>query len=101
VLWLSVTDETSDVDIQSVDDEGEEVYIEVKSSSGVSQHAVLSARELLRALRHGPNYWLYRVSRVGTRHIEVVVYVDPVRLWRQGRLGLSIESARVIFSVEA
>ena len=92
VEWISEQNPGSDHDIRSVGCEGEDLYIEVKSTTGKDGRFQWSKNEfdLARSLRD--NYVLYRVYEVDGKAPSMKPFPDPVGLLLQNALRLDISS---------
>jgi hypothetical protein len=68
--------------IRSLDDDGQVVFIEVRSTieSDPSDPFEISSAELELAARKGSRYWIYRVVDTGTASPRVVRFRDPPEL---------------------
>ena len=94
VIWVSASVPTSDIDIESVDENGQRCFIEVKSTTGTDGNMHWSLAEFLRALRESNKYFLYRVYKVNDARPVVVRIRNPVSLIPTGGLHLDIASFR-------
>lgn len=99
VQLISQINNSADHDIQSVDDDDQKRYIEVKGTRGSDAHAAfdISAAELRVARRERHRYWIYRVIRVDTATPEIVRFQDPIQMWLDGKASLSISGANMSF----
>lgn len=99
VQLTSRINNSADHDIQSIDDDGQKRYIEVKGTTGTDASAPfdISAAELRIARRERSRYWIYRVLRVDTAAPEIVRFQDPIRMWLDGRARLSVSGANMCF----
>jgi hypothetical protein len=95
VVWQSRKDEFSDYDIASLDDDGQRVYIEVKSTTGDDESAPfqISAGELRSALRHRSRYFIYRVINVTSASPNIVRYRDPIGRFQAAEATLNLGNA--------
>lgn len=93
VFWRSKDDELAPVDIISIDEGGDRIYIEVKATSASDPATPfdISRSELLEAGAYGDRYYIYRVTDTNTATPRVTRWANPMRLIRenQGRLLLS------------
>ncbi len=89
-------------DIESVDENGVRVYIEVKATSGDDPSAPfdISHAELMQAIRHGDRYRIYRVTSARSSSPHVTAYLDPIALVRSGKATLDTASARMRFGAD-
>ncbi len=94
VVWVSDSDPGADFDIQSVDDDGNHLFIEVKSTSGSDGKFHWSMPEFQRALRERDSYVLYRVYQADERSPIVRAFRNPISLMAHGALHLDIGSLR-------
>jgi hypothetical protein len=97
VVWRSKRNPFAPYDIESIDTDGQRIFIEVKatSSDDPSDPFVISKSELLQALRHRSRFYIYRVTRTNTASPAVHRYQDPATLLAQGRADLRLSDARM------
>ena len=104
VVWVSELYPLAPYDVESLDDHGRKIYIEVKATQGTDPSAPfpISVQELDSAREHGPNHWLYRVTRIDDADPEIVRVQDPYAAYERGdatidatkyemRIGLSVD----------
>ena len=91
---MSEKNPTSDFDIESVDDDGEKLFIEVKATTGADGKFHWSMSEFQRALQEQNRYILYRVYLVSDPAPVVCPFRNPVALISCGGLHLDIASFR-------
>ena len=94
VVWVSKSNPVSNFDIESVDDDGEKLYIEVKATTGDDGRFFWSKPEFHLALQVQDRYILYRVYYVNDESPIVCAFRNPVALISSGGLHLDIESFR-------
>ena len=94
VRWVSEANPASDFDIESVDDDGEKLFIEVKATTGPDGKFYWSMPEFQRALQKKNRYILYRVYLVSDPSPIVCPFRNPVALISSGSLHLDIASFR-------
>ncbi len=94
VIWVSKTNPMADYDSRSIADDGKELIIEVKSTSGESGRFKWSKAEFQRALSERQHYILCRVYNAGSNTPTVRPFRDPVALLRTGALRLDFENLR-------
>ena len=92
VEWISERDPGADHDIRSVGCDGEDLYIEVKSTTGKDGRFQWSKNEfdLARSLRD--RYVLYRVYEVDSMTPSIKPFQDPIGLLLQNALRLDVSS---------
>ena len=92
VEWISEQNPGADHDIRSVGCDGEDLYIEVKSTTGKDGRFQWSINEfdLARSLRD--RYLLYRVYEVDSKTPSIKPFQDPAGLLLQNALQLDISS---------
>jgi len=102
VVWRSRKHPTSPYDIESIDIDGQRIFIEVKATSGddPSEPFVISEAELLQALHYRSRFYIYRVTRARTSTPRVYRYQDPARLLGEGRADLRVADARMTFGAQ-
>ncbi|MDP3968990.1 MAG: DUF3883 domain-containing protein [Nocardioides sp.] len=93
VFWRAKNDELAPIDIISIDEGGDRIYIEVKATSASDPGTPfdISRSELLEAVAYGDRYYIYRVTDTNTATPRITRWADPMKLIRenQGRLLLS------------
>jgi hypothetical protein len=94
VVWASKIRETEEYDILSVDDDGGDLWIEVKSTVGTDGRFDWSIAEFLKASQEGARYELVRVYEAQSTTPKIKRFRDPVRLYQQELLKLDIGSLR-------
>ena len=94
VVWVSEANPASDFDIESVDDDGEKLFIEVKATTGSDGKFHWSMPEFQRALQEQNRYILYRVYLVSDPSPVVCRFRNPIALISCDGLHLDIASFR-------
>src|SRR5207244_8863163 len=81
VVWRSKTHETAPHDIESLDDDGQQIYIEVKATTSDDpfEPFPISEGELLQAMQKRSNYYIYRVTSAHTDRPTITRFKDPIR----------------------
>ena len=92
VVWVSQGNPGSDFDINSIDDNGKKLWIEVKSTSGTDGRFRWSKAEFDKARQHRGQYILYRVYAADTRTPSVKEFRDPVGLLLNDAMRLNVSS---------
>jgi hypothetical protein len=97
VVWVSKDNPSADYDILSVDENGRDLWIEVKSTTGRHGHFQWSIAELKKAMQERGQYILWRVYEADTTHPVIKPFRDPVgRIIHNGmRLDIASLSAEV------
>jgi hypothetical protein len=97
VVWVSKTDELSPYDIRSLDEHGQIIYIEVKSTRGSdpSEEFIISKAELDLARLHRSRYYIYRVTSTDTTAPTITRAADPLGLVLDGKADLHLKNARM------
>lgn len=90
VVWTSAVNPGADHDILSVDDDGEDLWIEVKGTTGTGGGFAWSVGEFARAARERSHYVLWRVYLVGGPTPKARPFRDPVGMLADGNLRLDI-----------
>jgi hypothetical protein len=95
VLWRAKRNPFAPHDIESLDEDGQRIFIEVKSTSesDPSGPFSISRSELMQALRHRSRFYIYRVTSADTATPAVHRYRDPARLLTEGRADLRLSDA--------
>ena len=94
VVWVSNEYPASNFDIESVDDDGKKLFIEVKTTTGSDGKFHWSKPEFQLALQAQDQYILYRVYLVSSHSPIICPFRNPVALISWGGLHLDIESFR-------
>ena len=99
VVWRSRDNEYAQYDIESQDEEGQLIYIEVKSttSDDPSDPFEISEAELLLALQKRSRYYLYRVTSAHSALPQIERYQDPIGRLQQNTATLRLSGARLTF----
>lgn len=99
VIWRSKRHPYAPYDIESLDGEGQRIFIEVKAtaSEDPSDPFEISEAELRCALREGDRYFVYRVTLAHTATPSITRYCDPLRLVRLDHAELRLSGARLAF----
>jgi hypothetical protein len=90
VVWTANSDPNANHDIISVDDNGERLWIEVKSTSGVDGRFFWSRSEFEKAACERDRYALYRVYEADTSTPSVKVFRDPISLIARQAMRLDV-----------
>lgn len=103
VRWISDRYPFAPYDIESLDDEGRRIYIEVKATQGADPSAAfpITAQELEAARRHGQAYWLYRVTRIDDQDPEIVKIQDLHQAFEIGHATLEATKYRMRIGLQA
>ena len=91
VTWTADADPSADHDIASVDDDGSELWVEVKSTTGRDGQFSWTAAEFRLAVRARRRYILYRVFEAGTTTPSWSRIRDPIGAFEAGQLRLDID----------
>lgn len=100
-VWVSKADELADHDIQSVDEDGDTLYIEVKATKGSDPGApfLISQRELDLARAHGPRFVIYRVTDVDSAAPCIWRIPDPLTVVEAGVGWMEVAQVRMSIPV--
>jgi hypothetical protein len=103
VSWVSKTNETSPYDIRSLDDDGQVIYIEVKSTKVADPNAQfwISRAELELARSKRGRYYIYRVTDTDTEAPTIRRVPDPLGLVLEGKGRVMLSQARVELSFDS
>jgi hypothetical protein len=98
VVWRSKRNPFAPYDIESIDTDGQRIFIEVKATTGddPAEPFLISQSELLEALRHRSRFYIYRVTKTKTASPAVHRYQDPATLLAEGRAGIRLSDARMV-----
>lgn len=94
VIWTSRTNPGADHDIQSVDQAGRPLWIEVKSTTGTDGRFDWSRKEFEKAMRERERYELWRVYRAASTEPIAKCFRDPGAMLGASRLQLELGSLR-------
>ncbi|MHB1808130.1 MAG: protein NO VEIN domain-containing protein [Solirubrobacteraceae bacterium] len=91
VVWTSDAEPFADHDIKSVDDDGEDLWIEVKSTTGRDGRFSWPGAEFRLAVRARSRYALYRVYEADTTTPTWSCVRDPIGQFETGGLRLDLD----------
>jgi hypothetical protein len=94
VIWTADSDPGADYDIKSVDDDGGDLWVEVKATTGRDGQFSWPAAEFQLAIRARSRYALYRVYEADTTTPFFRVIRDPIGSFDAGELRLDLDSLR-------
>jgi hypothetical protein len=99
VRWVSHERELAPYDIESLDDDGQQLYIEVKSTTSDDPHDAfeISEGELLFALRKRSQYCVYRVTEAHLAIPSITRFRDPIGRLNDDRARIRLSGARLTF----
>lgn len=95
VVWVANESPSADYDILSVDENGRDQWIEVKSTTGRHGHFQWSIAELKKAIQEREQYILWRVYETGTLNPSVKSFPDPFGMIIRHSMWLDIASLSV------
>jgi Domain of unknown function (DUF3883) len=98
VVWIAKDNPLADYDILSVDKNGKDLWLEVKSTMGRHGHFQWSIAELKKAMQERERYILWRVYEVGTTHPSIKPFRDPIGMII--RHGIQLDVASLSAEVE-
>jgi hypothetical protein len=90
VVWVADQDSGADFDILSVDDDGEDIWIEVKSTTGIDGRFRWPKSEFEKAIEKRNRYILWRVYEASSVTPRVKPFRDPVGILLRKGLRLDI-----------
>ena len=94
VIWTADSVPGSDHDIKSVDDDGGDLWVEVKATTGRDGQFSWPAAEFQLAIRARRRYVLYRVYEADTTAPSYRPIRDPIGTFDAGELLLDLDSLR-------
>jgi hypothetical protein len=102
VVWVSQTNELSPFDIKSIDENGQIICIEVKStkSDDPSEPFYISQAELDEAISKRGRYYIYRVTSTDTAVPQITRIADPLALVVTGNARLLLANARMTIALD-
>lgn len=102
VVWVSQQNPFAPYDIESVDADGQRIFIEVKSTTSAdpTEAFPISKAELLTAMRERSRYYIYRVTSVSTATPSIFRYQDPVGLLASGKADAGLKDARMRLGID-
>jgi hypothetical protein len=104
LAWVAKKQKYAPYDIRSldkVDGRLEEIYIEVKSTTGQDRTVQWSIREFEMANSVGDRYWLYWIGHVDRERPDPPVrYQNPVQLWEEGYIRLDFRQLEITLPEE-
>ena len=80
IVWASDADPVADHDIRSIDDDGGDLWLEVKGTTGTDGRFSWSAAEFAKALRERSRYVLWRVYEADSAQPTARQFRDPIGL---------------------
>jgi len=98
VVWIAKENPLADYDILSIDENGRDLWLEVKSTTGRHGHFQWSIAELKKAMQEREQYILWRVYEVGTIHPSIKPFRDPIGMII--RHGIQLDVASLSAEVE-
>lgn len=103
VIWRSKHHPFAPYDIESLDEDGQRIYIEVKATSASDPRAPfpISREELMHALRLRGRHYIYRVTNVYSASPDISRYRDPARLLAEGRADINLRDATMAFGTSS
>jgi hypothetical protein len=94
VIWTADSVPGADHDIKSVDDDGGDLWVEVKATTGRDGRFIWPAAEFQLAIRARSRYVLYRVYEADTTAPSYRPIRDPIGAFDSGELRLDLESLK-------
>lgn len=92
VVWIANENASADYDILSVDEDGTDLWLEVKSTTGRHGHFQWSIAELEKAMQVRKHYILWRVYEARTIHPSIKSFRDPIDMLIRNSMRLNIAS---------
>jgi hypothetical protein len=94
VIWTADSAPGADHDIKSVDDDGGDLWVEVKATTGRDGQFSWPAAEFQLAIRARKRYVLYRVYEANTTTPSYRLIRDPIGSFDAGELRLDLDSLK-------
>jgi hypothetical protein len=95
IKQISVENVAAGYDILSFDANGNQIHIEVKSTTTNILEFELTRNELKKSREFGVSYWIYRVLNLYTDSPEIIKFQNPYRLIEEDKLHIIPTSWRV------
>jgi hypothetical protein len=97
VIWVAEANPAANYDIRSVDEDGAQLYLEVKTTAGDHGRFSWPRAEFDCALKERNRYVLWRVYEGNTRHPKARAFRDPIGLLltNEMKFDLDVLSAEV------
>lgn len=97
VTWRSKSQPSAPYDIESIDGDGQQIYIEVKATTSAdpSDPFEISDAELVFMMAKRSNYYIYRVTSAHTERPAITRYQDPAGRLQAHTARLQLRSARL------
>ena len=95
VVWTADTNPGADHDIRSVDDDGGDLWVEVKGTVGTDGRFAWPIGEFTLALRERSRYVLWRVYEAGTEHPTAKPFRDPIAMLGSQSIRADIASLAI------
>jgi hypothetical protein len=92
VVWVAKENPSADHDILSVDENGRDLWLEIKSTTGRHGNFQWSIAELKKAMQEREQYILCRVYEVGTTHPSIKPFRDPIGMILRHGIQLEVDS---------
>jgi len=96
VVWVAKENPATDFDILSVDDDGEDLWIEVKSTTGRGGRFRWPKAEFVKAIEKRNRYILWRVYEADTTTPSIKPFRDPVGILLRQGMRLDIDTFYVL-----
>ena len=94
VAWISRNDPGADHDIKSISEDGQPLWIEVKSTTGTDGRFEWTQSEFRKALADGAHYELWRVYEADTEQPTAKRFRNPIALLERSALTLELGTVR-------
>ncbi|HVA73052.1 MAG TPA: DUF3883 domain-containing protein [Acidimicrobiales bacterium] len=91
VRWVAADAPFADHDIKSVDDDGQDLWVEVKSTTGRDGRFSWPGAEFRLAVRVRRRYLLYRIYEADTTSPSWICVRDPIGYFENGGLRLDLD----------
>jgi len=96
VVWVADQNPSADFDILSVDDDGEDIWIEVKSTTGRDGRFRWPKAEFEKAIEKRNRYILLRVYEANTERPSIKPFRDPVGILLRKGMRLDINTFNAV-----
>ena len=96
VVWVANENPGSDFDILSINSDGEDIFLEVKSTSGKDGRFRWPKSEFKKAIQERGKYVIWRVYEAQTKKPSVKPFIDPIGILLKRGMRLDINNFNAV-----